>query len=64
MHDQHPLYIVTEEDKKLIRAELGLKESTIQEDVDGIMDWFEKQPHLIEAGIGKEFKYLISHKIR
>lgn len=52
MYDQHPLYIVTDEDKKLIQAELGLKESTIQEDVDSIIDWFNKQPHLVEAGIG------------
>lgn len=50
---QHPFYPCTEEDKQEIRKELGLKESTMQDDIDSIMDWFKKQPHLIEAGIGE-----------
>ncbi|KAL4712415.1 hypothetical protein ACJJTC_001576 [Scirpophaga incertulas] len=48
---QHPLYPYTEEDKQEIRKKLGMKESTIQDDIDAIMDWFKKQPHLVDAGI-------------
>ncbi|XP_060806673.1 alpha-tocopherol transfer protein isoform X1 [Amyelois transitella] len=51
---QHPLYPYTEEEKQEIRKELGLKETTIQDDIDAIIDWFKKQPHLIEAGITRE----------
>ncbi|XP_031764376.1 alpha-tocopherol transfer protein-like [Galleria mellonella] len=50
---QHPLYPYTEEEKQEIRKELGLKESTIQDDIDAILDWFSKQPHLIDAGISR-----------
>jgi hypothetical protein len=50
---KHPLYPYTEEEKQEIRKELGMKETTIQDDIDAIMDWFKKQPHLIEAGISK-----------
>ncbi|XP_030031260.1 uncharacterized protein LOC115448096 isoform X2 [Manduca sexta] len=50
----HPLYPCSEEDMQEIRAELGLKESTLQEDIDAILDWFQKQPHLVEAGIERE----------
>ncbi|CAH0595078.1 unnamed protein product [Chrysodeixis includens] len=51
----HPFYPYTKEDVQEIRGELGLKESTIQEDVDAIVEWFLKQPHLVEAGIDRNF---------
>lgn len=52
MRDEHPLYSYTEEEKQYVRNELGLTENTIEEGIDAIMDWFNKQPHLVEAGIG------------
>ena len=51
--EMHPMYPYTKEDVQEIRKELGLKESTLEEDVDAIVEWFHKQPHLVEAGIGK-----------
>lgn len=53
--DQHPFYPSTEEDRLLIRRELGFKESILQEDIDAIIEWFLKQPHLAHAPIGKFF---------
>lgn len=50
---KHPLYPYTEEEKQEIRKELCLKESAIQSDIDAILDWFKKQPHLVNAGISK-----------
>ncbi|KAJ8712710.1 hypothetical protein PYW08_008014 [Mythimna loreyi] len=51
----HPMFPYTKEDVQEIRKELGLKESTIEEDVDAIIDWFNKQPHLVEAGIDRDY---------
>lgn len=51
--DVNPIYPHTKEEKQEIRRELGLKDSTIEEDIDAIIDWFQKQPHLVEAGIGR-----------
>ncbi|CAH0402707.1 unnamed protein product [Chilo suppressalis] len=48
---KHPLYPYTEEEKLEIRKQLGMKETTIQDDIDAIMDWFKKQPQLVDAGI-------------
>ncbi|KAJ0173152.1 hypothetical protein K1T71_011328 [Dendrolimus kikuchii] len=53
--NQHPFYITTNEERQEIRRELGLKESTIEEDIDSIMEWFQKQPHLVGGGINREF---------
>ncbi|XP_049879563.1 uncharacterized protein LOC126376288 [Pectinophora gossypiella] len=47
----HPIFPYTAQEKQEIRKELGLKESTIQEGMDSILEWFEKQPHLIDAGL-------------
>lgn len=50
---QCPLYPWSLKEKEEIRKELGIKESIIKEDVDAIIEWFYKQPHLAEAPIGK-----------
>ncbi|XP_063832992.1 uncharacterized protein LOC135082161 [Ostrinia nubilalis] len=50
---QHPFFPYTEEEKQEIRKELGLKEAAIQEDIDAILEWFRKQPHLVDAGINR-----------
>ncbi|XP_028167689.1 uncharacterized protein LOC114358028 [Ostrinia furnacalis] len=50
---QHPFFPYTEEEKQEIRKELGLKETGIQEDIDAILEWFRKQPHLVDAGINR-----------
>ncbi|XP_075984008.1 alpha-tocopherol transfer protein-like [Anticarsia gemmatalis] len=52
--DFSPLYPHNKEDIQEIRGQLGLKDSTIQEDVDAIIEWFQKQPHLVEAGIDRD----------
>ncbi|KAI5638792.1 CRAL/TRIO domain-containing protein [Phthorimaea operculella] len=50
-NDRHCLFPYSDEEKLMIRQELGLKESVIEEDVDMILDWFQKQPHLVPAGM-------------
>ncbi|XP_022834755.1 alpha-tocopherol transfer protein-like [Spodoptera litura] len=55
MDEMHPMFPYTKEDVQEIRKELGLKESTIEGDIDAIVDWFQKQPHLAEAGIERPF---------
>ncbi|KAL0818349.1 hypothetical protein ABMA28_008827 [Loxostege sticticalis] len=50
---QHPLFPYTEEEKQEIRKELGLRETGIQEDINAILEWFRKQPHLVDAGINR-----------
>ncbi|XP_072934340.1 alpha-tocopherol transfer protein-like [Epargyreus clarus] len=52
---QHPLYPYSEEDKQGILKEHGLKESILQEDVDAILEWYYKQPHLSCAPINRDF---------
>ncbi|CAH0713622.1 unnamed protein product, partial [Brenthis ino] len=61
---QHPFYQTTEEDRLLIRKELGFKDSILQEDIDAIIEWFQKQPHLAHAPIDRDYveKILISTK--
>ncbi|CAB3222186.1 unnamed protein product [Arctia plantaginis] len=49
------IYPHTKEEKQEIRRELGLKDSAIEEDIDAIIEWFQKQPHLVEAGIDREY---------
>lgn len=48
---RHPIYSYTEEEKNDIRKEFGLTENMIQEDIDALTEWFEKQPHLIASGV-------------
>ncbi|OWR55141.1 hypothetical protein KGM_206990 [Danaus plexippus plexippus] len=62
LKDQHPLYPCSESDKQEIRRELGMKESILQEDIDAILDWFNKQAHLVHAPIDRDHieKLLIS----
>ncbi|PZC72925.1 hypothetical protein B5X24_HaOG210360 [Helicoverpa armigera] len=55
VHEIHPMFPCTREDIQEIRRELGLKESTLEEDIDAIIEWFQKQPHLVEAGIDRDF---------
>lgn len=54
MHlESHPFYPCTTEEKEEIRKEAGIKDSVLQEDIDAILDWFYKEPHLADAVIGK-----------
>ncbi|KAJ2937374.1 hypothetical protein O0L34_g1968 [Tuta absoluta] len=50
-NDWHFLFPYSDEEKLMIRRELGLKESVIEEDVEIILEWFQMQPHLISAGV-------------
>lgn len=56
--DQHTLYPISEEDRSSIRKELDFKESILQEDIDAIIEWFQKQPHLVDAPIGIYIIYI------
>lgn len=49
-----PLLKYSEEEKREILKECGLKESLIEEDIEAIKEWFYKQPHLAEAGIDSD----------
>ncbi|GBP82183.1 Alpha-tocopherol transfer protein [Eumeta japonica] len=50
----HELLQYTDEEKKEIRKALGLKEDIIESEIQAIIDWFNKQPHLTDAGIEPE----------
>ncbi|CAH2093995.1 unnamed protein product [Euphydryas editha] len=52
---QNPLYPHSLEEKEAILKELELKENLIEEDIDAIIEWFYKQPHLAEAPIDRDF---------
>lgn len=49
---QHGLMVYTEEDKQAVKKEIGLKDSVLEEDIDAILEWFRKEPHLADAPIG------------
>ncbi|XP_052738971.1 alpha-tocopherol transfer protein [Bicyclus anynana] len=51
----HPFYQCTEDEMLEIRKEVGLKESILQEDIDAILDWFYKEPHLADAFIDRDY---------
>ncbi|XP_039752548.1 alpha-tocopherol transfer protein-like [Pararge aegeria] len=51
----HPLYPCTEEEKLAIRKEVGIKDNILQEDIDSILDWFYKEPHLADAFIDRDY---------
>ncbi|CAH2093988.1 unnamed protein product [Euphydryas editha] len=53
--DQIPLFPYSLEEKEAILKELGLKENLIEEDIDAIIEWFYKQPHLAKAPIDRDF---------
>ncbi|XP_004928861.2 alpha-tocopherol transfer protein [Bombyx mori] len=54
VQEQHPLLICTEEDKEEIKRLLEIKDARLHEDIEAILDWFNKQPHLVEAGIDRD----------
>ncbi|XP_063388744.1 alpha-tocopherol transfer protein-like [Cydia fagiglandana] len=47
----HKLFPHTTEERIAIEKYLECSEEGLKEDVAAIMDWFQKQPHLVEAGI-------------
>ncbi|CAH2052277.1 unnamed protein product, partial [Iphiclides podalirius] len=51
---QHHIFPYTEEDKQMVKKETGLKDSVLDEDIDAVLQWFKKQPHLAEAPIERE----------
>lgn len=53
--DQHPFYPTSDDERLQIRKELGFKESILQEDIDAIIEWYQKQPHLVDAPIGRDY---------
>nr|XP_026489045.1 alpha-tocopherol transfer protein-like [Vanessa tameamea] len=52
--ESHPMYPYTDEEKMQIRKEFGIKDNILQEDIDSILEWFYKQPHLAKASINRE----------
>lgn len=52
LEGQHHMFLYTEEDKQMVKKETGLKDNVIEEDIEAILDWFKKQPHLTNAPIG------------
>ncbi|XP_034827505.1 alpha-tocopherol transfer protein-like isoform X1 [Maniola hyperantus] len=60
--ESHPFYPCTEAEKLAIRKEVGIKDGIFQEDIDAILDWFYKEPHLADAVIDRDYveKMLIS----
>ncbi|XP_026729919.1 uncharacterized protein LOC113495413 isoform X2 [Trichoplusia ni] len=49
--DECSLFHCTEKEKAEIRKEVGVTEAAINDGVDAIFEWFNKQPHLAEAGL-------------
>ncbi|XP_063628802.1 alpha-tocopherol transfer protein-like [Cydia splendana] len=52
--EQISIFPYSAEEREIVLKEFGFTETGIKEDVAGIMDWFQKQPHLVEAGIDSE----------
>ncbi|XP_061723094.1 uncharacterized protein LOC133529402 isoform X2 [Cydia pomonella] len=52
--EQISIFPYSAEERKTILKELGFTEKGLEEDVEAIMDWFQRQPHLVEAGIESE----------
>ncbi|XP_050353579.1 alpha-tocopherol transfer protein-like [Nymphalis io] len=55
IEESHPMYPYTDDEKQQIRKELGLKDNILQEDIDSILEWYYKQPHLAGAPINRDF---------
>ncbi|CAK1590213.1 unnamed protein product [Parnassius mnemosyne] len=64
LEGEHHMVLYTEEDKQAVKKENGLKDSGLKEDIDAIMEWFKKQPHLAEAPIDRDLieRILIASK--
>ncbi|XP_047999108.1 alpha-tocopherol transfer protein-like [Leguminivora glycinivorella] len=52
--EQIRIFPYTAEERRRMIKEFGFTENGIKEDVEAIMDWFKRQPHLVEAGIDSE----------
>ncbi|XP_013167532.1 PREDICTED: alpha-tocopherol transfer protein-like isoform X1 [Papilio xuthus] len=61
---QNNLLLYTEEDKQAVKKEIGLKDSVLEEDIDAILEWFKKEPHLAESPIERHLieKFLVVAK--
>ncbi|CAG5022659.1 unnamed protein product [Parnassius apollo] len=64
LEGQHYMVLYTEEDKQAVKKEIGLKDGVLEEDINLIIEWFKKQPHLAEAPIDRDFieRILVSAK--